>query len=91
MRRLKNRPKGCRIPPMCEIYRQLVASGFSNVRKCIYESQCPFRDIVCVDEINIPTECQAVKDVTENDNIDTPKDIEIENYIKSLVSINRVN
>jgi hypothetical protein len=75
---------------MCEIYNQLKACGFSDSGKCIYESGCPFKGVSYVGEVDVPTQCQAATDAI-NSKAETPDDIDIENFIKSMVSVNRVN
>jgi len=43
-----------------------------------------------VGEVDVPTQCQAATDAI-NSKAETPDDIDIENFIKSMVSVNRVN
>ena len=79
---------------MCEIYNQLKAAGFSNIRRCIYEPACAFGTILHaaeVAEVDVASQCQAAKDEITSSIAETPEDFEIENYIKSLVCISRVN
>jgi len=79
---------------MCEIYDQLRACGFSNATSCPYESGCLFSKVTFADpeDIDVASNCQAAKDeIASRDKILNTEDIEIENEIKTLVSIRRLN
>ena len=79
---------------MCEIYNQLRACNFSNAISCPYEPGCLFSKITFADpeDIDVVSNCQAAKDeIAGRDKILNIEDLEIENEIKTLVSIRRLN
>ena len=75
----------------CELFDEdLRLMGFSDEPKCIYESRCRFAHSQNINVREVSEDCRALGDSKEDKSI-TPKDIVQDYFLRSLISIRRVN
>lgn len=68
---------------MCEIFNQLKMMGFTRVKRCVYESRCPFDQVAVIEEVDVATQCQAARDEQNADFLEI-KDLEQEEILQTL-------